>query len=56
MKIELDSATSKTGNSMGRIWKLRPVACTSCLTEVLLEPPQMAKYFVKTLTLAVGDV
>jgi len=54
MKIELNSATSKTDNSVGRIWKLRPVACTSCLTEVLLESPQMAKYFVKMLTLVVG--
>ena len=51
-----DRVTLKTGNNVERIWKLRPVACTSCLTEILLGPPQMAKYFVEILTLAVGDV
>ena len=27
MKIELDSVTSKIGNNVERIWKLRPVGC-----------------------------
>ena len=35
MKIELDSATLKTGNNVERIWKLRPAACTSCLTSFI---------------------
>ena len=56
MKTELDSATLKIGNNVERIWKLRPAACTSSLTKVLSEPPQMVKYFVEMLTLAIEDV
>ena len=53
MKTELGSATVKIGNDVERIWKLRPVACTSCLTKVLLGLPQMARYFVEMLILAI---
>ena len=53
MKKELGSATVKIGNNVERIWKLRPAACTSCPTKVLLEPPRMARYFVEMLTLAI---
>ena len=53
MKTELGSATVKIGNNVERIRKLTPMACTSCLTKVLLEPPQIARYFVEMLTLAI---
>ena len=55
VKIELGSATVKIGNNVERIRKLTPMACTSCLTKVLLEPPQIARYtyFVEMLTLAI---
>ena len=56
MKTEFNSATLRIGNDVVRIWKLRSATCTSCLKRVLLEPPQMAKYFVEMLTLAVRDV
>ena len=46
MKTELSSATSKIGNNVERIRNFRPMAYTSFLTKVLLEPPQIARYFV----------
>ena len=53
MKTELGSATLKIGNNVERIRNFRPMAYTSYLTKVLLEPPQIARYFVEILTLAI---
>ena len=53
MKTELSSATVKIGNNVERIRNWRPMACSSCLTKVLLDPPQIARYFVEMLTLAI---
>ena len=49
------SATLNTGNNVERIWQLKPAACTSC-PKLLLQPLQMAKYFVSNAILCDGTL
>jgi len=55
MNIGLANVTLKTGESIERIRKLRPVACISCLTGAS-SGHQMVNYFLEILILVVVDV